>query len=754
MSHCFMITCHWAVYRRVLPALIAAFFFGLVASGWAVETRTLSDNTFADFNKGVSTGTELMQDGRVKPGPRAVLVEKSSEGLVWQIATDENSGAVYYSTGHSGKVFRIGPDGRQELWCDLTELQATALAVSPDGQLYVGASPGGKIYVVADQGNARPSWETGEEYIWDMLFDADGALFVATGTSGKIYRIADRDSKAEVYYDSEATNVMDLEFDLEGRLLAATQGKAYVIQISEANKGYILYAASQDELRALSVDGAGNIYAAANSARISQVFDKSTTGSESSNLSKLGGTGVVVQIHPNGFVNALANAPEGPIHDLLADTETTSILAAAGKNGKLYRINTSDGNYSVVADIDEPIITALAHSSTGTLIGSANKAVIYRLEEADPEFMGQFASRALDADSTVRWGNLMYDGEIPEGTALHWETRSGNTPEPSDGSWSEWTSSTLIGSQIARVESPIAQYLQYRVTFNGTPVEAGQPEPFIDSVEVFYVEQNVPPVIKSISVEKVTSGRSAAQTAALASAVANIASGSSSDSSDNDSDSSSAQSSAARATAAAAQAAQAAARARAQRGNQNLQNSQRLTISWNATDANEDKLRFNLYYKGEDESVWKMVEENLTESKHQFSTEAIPDGKYRFRLEATDRFENPQTSASTVEATSRIYIVDNTAPEIREFSSVKTGENEYEIRVEASDETSIIAAAEYNLNAGDEWLRLAPTDGIYDFHTEKFVFRVSPEEDQAEHTLSVRVFDGEGNSRVEKILLK
>lgn len=731
-------------FRRHRSALALTLCLCATAPALAVETQVVRDESFAEFNQGVSTGTELMAEGRLKIGPRAELREKSGEGVIWDIAVDPVDGSVFYATGHNGKVFRLQSNGKLEEWADLTEVQATALAIDPKGGLLIGASPSGKIYRVTKKGKAELFFETGEKYVWDLIFDRSGLLYAATGTSGKIYRIRG-ERNGEVYYDSDATNVLNLNFDSDGHLLAATQGKGYVLRINKANNAYVLYSASQDEVRALAVDGAGNIYAAANSTRLSSVFDKATTGSSSFG-SGLTGSGAVVQIQPSGFVTDFWQAPEGPIQALLADSATSGILAAAGKNGKVYRVQVPDANYSVVADVDEPMVTALAPGKDGVLLGTANKAVVYDLATSASRATGMFASRAFDAKSTVQWGNLKYDGEITSGTHVKFETRSGNTPEPTDGTWSPWTAATEVAPQIVKTQSPVAQYLQYRMTLDSA--EPGQG--FIDNVQVFYVQKNAAPVIKKIELTKVPGSPAAAQALALAAAAARMQE-SSSDSTDKAKEASD---EAAKAATAAARAAQAAVTAKSAQSEADLQNSQKVNIAWAAADPNGDKLRFDLYYKGEDETVWKQIEEHLTTNKHQFSTEAIPDGQYRFKVDATDRFENQETSASTVSLVSRIYTVDNSPPDIIDLKARKISENQYEITATATDKTSIISAAEYNLNASDEWRALAPVDGIFDLNREDFKVVVTPEKPQPEHTLSVRVYDHEGNSRVEKILLR
>lgn len=735
--------------KMIIPYVKRALWFAVSVSlmlpaAFAVETQTLEDESFSDFNQGVSTGTELLALGRLQLGPRPVLQEKSDEGVTWDIAVDPADGTVFYSTGHNGKVFHLQSNGKVEVWADLPEVQATSLAIDPKGGLLIGASPSGKIYRAVEKGKPELFFETGEKYVWDLMFDRNGMLYAATGTNGKVFRIRG-ERNGEVFYDSDATNVMALNFDSQGTLLAATQGKAYILRITDARNAYILYAASQDELRTLTVDSDGNIYAAANTVRLSSAMDKSTTSSSDFG-SSLDGTGIIYQVLPSGYVTSFWTAPEGPILSIVADTQTSSILAAAGKNGKLYRIQVTDSSYSVVADVDEPLVTALARHNDRVLMGTANKAVIYELVTSASQNTGIFASRALNARSTVQWGNLVFDGEV-KGDQIAVETRTGNTPEPADGTWSPWTPAVKLAPQIVKPQSPVAQYLQYRLTISSSGDAASG---FIDNVQVFYVQKNVPPVIRKIDLAKVPGSPAAAQTLALANAVAQIRDSSSSDNKGG----STASEEAAKAASAAARAAQAAAAPKNSPSQGDLQNSQKVTITWTAEDSNDDKLRYSIFFKGEDESVWKLIEEHLTTNKHQFSTEAIPDGEYRFKVVATDQFDNQETSAATVSLTSRVYTVDNSAPDIAGLSARKTAENTYEISLTASDKTSIISAADYNLNAADEWRTLAPQDGIFDLNSETFLFTVTPEKPQPEHTLSVRVFDREGNSRVEKVLLK
>ena len=72
---------------------------------------------------------------------------------------------------------------------------------------------------------------------------------------------------------------------------------------------------------------------------------------------------------------------------------------------------------------------------------------------------GVFVSRLHDAGAGVHWLDLASLGSQPAGTSLAYETRTGDTTKPDDGTWSAWTS--VAGTAIG---SPDSRYLQYRVT--------------------------------------------------------------------------------------------------------------------------------------------------------------------------------------------------------------------------------------------------------------------------------------------------
>jgi hypothetical protein len=71
---------------------------------------------------------------------------------------------------------------------------------------------------------------------------------------------------------------------------------------------------------------------------------------------------------------------------------------------------------------------------------------------------GTFTSAVFDAGRSAAWGTARWTANVPAGTTLIVQTRSGNTAAP-DGSWSAWATAGNGGA----VASPGGRYLQYRV---------------------------------------------------------------------------------------------------------------------------------------------------------------------------------------------------------------------------------------------------------------------------------------------------
>jgi hypothetical protein len=78
---------------------------------------------------------------------------------------------------------------------------------------------------------------------------------------------------------------------------------------------------------------------------------------------------------------------------------------------------------------------------------------------------GQFESRVLDAnDAHPTWGALTGDVPVVTGTAVSFETRTGNSPDVNDGTWSAYAPLGAGGAIV----SPPKRYIRYRATLSTT----------------------------------------------------------------------------------------------------------------------------------------------------------------------------------------------------------------------------------------------------------------------------------------------
>ena len=138
---------------------------------------------------------------------------------------------------------------------------------------------------------------------------------------------------------------------------------------------------------------------------------------------------------------------------------------------------------------------------------------------------------------------------------------------------------------------------------------------------------------------------------------------------------------------------------------------------------------------------WFPVRRDVEESFLSFDTTALADGRYRFRVTASDRLSQPEGEALTAVEESALAVVDNTPPVIK-VEAKKAERDAVELRVLATDALSPVVRAEGSVNA-DRWRILPAEDGAADSPVERFIFRVP--KPAGPSVLAVRVLDAAGN---------
>ncbi len=775
--------------RNLSLFLFAGFFLanlsgsGLIPAASAEGTRTWEQSKFDELTKGTATGVAIRSIGGLELAPTFKSLYATPSTYIWAIAADD-AGNVYVAAGAPARVYRITPDGKATIIFEPKELQVQALQTGPGGSIYAATAPDGKVYKLEHDGGrkaqpvkpdstqptssdkdrdkdhekdaatpgADPSWsssiyfEPGTKYIWDLALDKRGNLYVATGDHGEIYRVTPK-GEHSVFFKSDETHIRVLAFDAQENLIAGSDGSGLIYRISAAGEGFVLYSAPKKEITALALDRAGNIYAAA-------VGEKRSVGGSSSS-----GTAAALMTVSSSSPST-GNAPPVP-GMTIANTPSAPPAAGpfpfpgggAGSGSDVYRI-APDGSPARVWSSHEDIVYALAFDSQGRLLaGTGNRGHIFAITGLDdfsdllkapasqvtafakapggglyastsnlgkvfvlgpgPQAEGTYESDVFDAKIFSRWGRAEFRGS----GNVDLYARSGNVDNP-DRNWSPWNKidlATTDPAKNAETGIPAARYTQWKAVLH-----SGASLPRVDSVALDYLPKNTAPEIDDVTVQvgvkyqslPKTTGGAASDTSASSHFDMPMPS-----SHDRDS----------------------------------------IGVKWSAHDENDDQLIYSLYYRGDGETRWLLLKDNLTDKAYSFDASLLPDGGYIVKVVASDAPSHSPGEALTASRQSRRFEVDTTPPRIENLAaSVDSGL--IHITFRAADVFSPIKRAEYSVDAG-EWQYVEPVGQLSDAKTENYDFKVTPQEEKdgaatSEHVVVVRVYDRYENMGAAKTLIR
>jgi hypothetical protein len=170
----------------------------------------------------------------------------------------------------------------------------------------------------------------------------------------------------------------------------------------------------------------------------------------------------VYRINPDNTVETLWSSKEENVYDLLA--LQNQVLFSTDQNGRIYGLSP-DLRITLVTETGEGETTRLLPSEHSILAATGNMGHIYRLGDK-PGASGSYEAPVHDSGTASRWGSLSWRADVPAGCGLVFRTRSGNSARP-DRTWSDW-SGPLTDSTGARIASPNARYIQWKVEMSGS----------------------------------------------------------------------------------------------------------------------------------------------------------------------------------------------------------------------------------------------------------------------------------------------
>jgi WD40 repeat protein len=720
----------------------------------AATTTTWEMNTYQDFLKGRFTGISLNRDGKLTLAPKLETVFSSGQPVIWSVA-ESPDGSLYLGTGHRGRVYRIDKSGASSLIWTSDQPEVFAVAVDSAGVLYAATSPDGKVYRI-DKGKAAEFYDPKAKYIWSLAFAKDGSLFVGAGAPANVYRV-DQSGKGEVYFETGQSHVTALAFDSHGNALAGTEPNGILYRISARDKAFVLYDANLPEIRSIVSMPDGTIYAAALGGSIARSTTPQASGISSpigitvtapptsitvsedtqagaeikpkadpSKPAALSGQAVssvisplveipgveksaLYKINPDSTVETLWSSKDENVYSMVVEPKG-EIVFATDSQGRVYRLHP-DRKATLIVETNEGEATRLLAGPNGLIAATGDMGKLFRLTGSEAPG-GTYESPVHDSSTVARWGRMSWRG--PAGAAT-FSTRTGNSLRP-DKTWSDWE--PLADPPNSLVRSPNARYIQWRaeLTRAGASVE---------NVTIAYLPQNNPPVVRSINVTTQAPNASS-QTKATSSATAaySITVTDTGESST-------------------------AAGTPTQALSRGL--SSQIQITWQADDPDNDRLTYAIYFRGEDESEWKLLRANIFENTLLLDGDILADGRYYFRVVASDRPSNAPDVARDDQLVSAPVLIDNTPPVVT-LSVPRRNEGHVELDADVQDRTSPLRRCEYSIDAGP-WVPVEAADGVTDSPREQFHIVIDKLR-AGEHLLVVRAYDTANNAGLAKVVVR
>src|SRR2546423_746634 len=704
----------------------------------------------AELLSGEAHGVSVTDTGALMLAPQFTQVFNTEQAYVWS-STADAAGNVYLGTGHDGKIFRVGADGKGSLLYDAAELDVTALVVGRDGALYAGTSPDGKVYRVTQDGKADVYFDPPDKYIWSLAVMSDGSLAVGTGDTGKLYRVRAAGAKPadSLLIDTNETHIISLAVDPKGNLIAGTDPGGLVLRVSPEGKAFALFDSPLREIHALALAPDGSIYALALSDAATGPRQSSTAqATQSVSTTSAGGTvtgtvtsvdessaqtvtiggaqppaqarsrndlqnvrSAVFRIMPDGGSDVLWSSPTVTAFSVAPSPQGASVLIGTSDKGRIYSV-TDDGPDTLLVQSSEDQISSLVVRGREVFAASSHQGKLFRFTN-DAVSEGTYDSPVRDAKFVASWGRVWWRGR----GQVELQTRSGNTERP-DTTWSDW-SAPYRDPAGAQVASPRARFIQWRAVLRSTP----QGDARVEDVSLAYLPRNVAPEVTQIQVLPVGI---ALQSAVQVPVDPNI------ETSGLDPSLIGPQ-------------VQIPPRRMFQRGAVSLQ--------WQAEDRNGDQLEYSAYYRSVGQNTFHLLKEGLRENFYSTDGAALGDGRYVFKVVASDAPENSLGQALTGERVSETVDVDSTPPVVRVAGEPQTSaDGRVRVRFTVDDTSGTIRRADVSVDGGD-WRAVFPEDGIADSPHETYALEL-PLASAGEHTISLRAVDGSGNVSSARVVVR
>lgn len=694
--------------RLVAVALFSAMFPAALFAG---KVKTVTVSSPAQYEKAAFQQAVVSSEGTVRLARwlKPLAADGSFDAArVWDVVEDK-VGNLYAATGDAGKIFKITPDGAVTVAFESKDSQILCLLATPDA-VYAGTGPNGLI-VRIDAAGAKTLSETKEGYVWALAYDdAAKTIFAATGPHGRILKV-NADGKAEPFFTCKQDHILSLVCASDGTLYAGTDKQGLIYRIDAKGKGFVLFQAAQAEVHCLQLtDGA--LYAGTSSP------GSGRGGIRSGSAERAGGLSAISKENPRaastGDKTPLAVGTRDREKDNDRPTAASAPSSAGSGENSVYRIGL-DGSIREVFR-ERGLILSLLKTHDRLYVGTGSKGQLFEVNEATRE---RSEVARLDHGQVHRLyprrdGSVILAAGDPGKLYVLQDRFVGKGSVVSEvidarlvSRWGaiSWDAELPKGTKLS-VAVRAGNVAEPDETWSDWSAEQTDPRAAVANVPpARYLQWRISLATDEVSVSP------ALHTLSLRYAMLN-------------------------------QAPEVTSLDVPNFDMVNAKDPKKLKLKWQATDANEDELAFEVLVRKEGWKDWVKVEEGLSKSEYDWDTATMPSGVYRVKVVASDRPDNNENETLRGERISGPVIVAHEPPVVTlKMAGVDKGRPQFE----AKGESSLVRlhSAMFAIDGG-KWANIFPTDGLFDSKSESFRF-AGESLPAGTHVLVLKVRDAAGN---------
>jgi hypothetical protein len=669
--------------RTAVALLFAAALFFPTLRASAVGTRTFELDTIDKLSGGDLKGVSIGSDGIVRAGWTLGTVRlEGATGVLCALPMDDDS--VLVGVSPAGKILRVAAD-QATTYAETGKLAVLALAKDAKGTVYAAGTETGTVFkIVNGKAEVFAKLEDADQVL-ALAFDKAGkTLYASTsGDESKVFRI-EPSGTSTVYFKSTEPMIVSLAVADNGDVYAGSSGKALLFRITSAGRATVVYDAPGEDIKALAFGSKGALYALNNEYTEGSTTETRRSGGgrgpagPSVSARMRPGKGTLWRIDSEGRPEKMMHHDEFHYFSLAMNGDTPYI--GTGGDGRVYSVDDAHV-VTLVADPDSKQVPALGFlpKSKKPFVVAGDPAVFHRLaEQGGPASV--WTSKALDAGLRARFGHLSW-----RGNGLELQTRTGNTATP-DGTWSPWSNPITAPGLVA---SPPGRFVQVRARWTNATATLGE-------VSLPFVTVNMRPVVLDVTARQRNAAPGTHEGLAPS-------------------------------------------------GGEPPKHDSTVRLTWKVDNPDGDQLRYRVWYRREDQPAWRDVlraDDVLTKTDYDWDTLALPEGKYRLRVEASDELSNPPDQVMRHALESSSFLVDNTPPVFPQPPTMQGRR----LRGRVVDGLGPIVRVEISVDGRNEWRPVAPGDGIFDTNDEAFDSDVTALVAPGSHLVAVRAFDAAGNA--------